>query len=140
MPQVHRLGACLNQGPNPDLSAPKALVLSSGQKNLSVLLAQSAVGLLSIQPRRILDGGAKEGWHPALVDGWEEYGKGCWAEVMSPLDRYGTGGMGWGQERVRTSQPHSVARHLSDLMFHLLNVKKNRAQPTAVFSEQNRYL
>lgn len=31
-------------------------------------------------------------------------------------------------------------RHLSDLMFHLLSVKKKRTQPMLVFSEQNRFL
>lgn len=74
MPHVHRLSVCLKHGPIPDLSAPEPLVLLP--KKLSVLLAPSPVELLSIQLRRLLDEGAEEGWHLAVVDCLEGYRKG----------------------------------------------------------------
>jgi hypothetical protein len=99
-----------------------------------VLLAPSPEGLLSIQLRRLLD-------DLAVVDGLEEYGKGCWTAVTSPFHRCGTGcvwGMGTGKSTDLPTPQRN--RHLSDLMFHLLSVKKKRTQPMLVFSEQNRFL
>lgn len=93
--------------------------------------------LLSIQLRRLLAEGAEERWYLAVVGGLEKDGKGYWtlclAEVVRSLPLY----TGVGLERAQTAQSCSVTNTPSDLMFYLLNVKKKRTQPSAVFSGQN---
>lgn len=99
-----------------------------------MLLAQSPVELLSIQLKRLPAVGAEERWYLAVVGGLEKDGKGCWtlclAEGVRSLPLY----TGVGLERAPTSQSRSVTNTPSDLMFDLLNVKKKRAQPSALFS------
>lgn len=105
MPHAHRLLS--EPGPYSRSQCPEASCLIQFPKISWQLCSWPKVRwiFLAYKPRRLLD----EGWYLAVVDSLEEDGKGCWTQVTSPLHRGGTGNVGWGRERVQTSQSHGMA-------------------------------